>query len=301
MENIDEKRFKGHALLPTKVDARDFKLGAITDLPALSELPDGFLLSGIEIKTQVQTDFCTQFASCGTSGLQEGVSLSPEWAFAKSKEISKNAEEFGQDIRIALSVHTKYGVPEASEVPYTVNNKDSEFLRHIENYPPDLLSKATKHIKKSYADVTGTYDYFDDIRASIWKYRSEKRGIISGLQYGWSIYDKELLADQGGGGHCIYYAGWRKKGSDFQLALVQSYGKEAGENGIQWVSRSVVNKYVSIYGAFMFIDMDPDTVKYMIEHGITDRDNWLTQLLKILGIMKVILSLQKQLDIKKKP
>lgn len=267
-------------LLPTPYDERDFQLGAITTLPPLSELPHIFILPNIEIKNQRNSDFCSQFMSCGMNGLEEGTSLSPEWAFAVSKQLSGDPDAFGQDLRTALSVHVKYGAIEAKDCPYTVDNKDTAFLRRITNYP-SLFVKATEHIKKSYVKVTGNFDAFDNIRSTIWKYRAEKRGVGTGFIFGWDTDDKILdTIPRSGGGHAMYYAGWTTIKNIPYLVVVNSYGKEAGDQGTHLVSREVANYFEAIYGAYMFIDMDPATVRYMQEHGITDRDSWLTALMK---------------------
>ena len=140
-------------LRETPPDERDFSLGAITKLPELSEIPDDFMLDGIEIKDQKSTDFCTQFACCGMSQLQEGVSLSPEWSFARTKQITGDVNGYGEDLRTAVATHVKVGAVEAKDVPFSVRTKSSEFLRRIENYPPELEKKAFVHMKQSYVKV----------------------------------------------------------------------------------------------------------------------------------------------------
>lgn len=287
------------SLRPTPPDDRDFSLGAITTLPPLSEIPDDFMLDGIEIKDQRGTDFCTQFAACGVSGLQEGVSLSPEWSFAKTKELAGDIDGYGEDLRTAVATHVKVGAVEAKDVPFSVRTKSSKFLRRIENYPPELEKKAFIHMKKSYVLPEGPYDAFDNIRASLWKYKKngENRGVAMGCKFRWDSKDVILGEGDGnvGGGHAMYYGGARKiKGTQY-LALVQSYGEDAGENGIHYMSRKDVNYFYEKYKAFMFIDLTPEEVRYMIDNGITDRDNWIIQLYKaIVTLLTAQLKLLKK-------
>lgn len=284
-------------LLPTPPDDRDFKLGAITTLPPLSDIPDNFMLDGIEIKDQKHTDFCTQFAACGMSELQEGVRLSPEWSFARTKAITGDVDGDGENIRTAIATHVKIGANEAKDVPFSVKNKSRDFLARIENYPPELEKKAFKHMKQSYVKVEGQYDAFDDIRATLWKYREERRGVIMGCKFGWDSDDKILATiPLDGGGHCMYYCGAKKIDGTQYLVLAQSYGKDAGDNGYHYMSREVVNHFYDKYGAYMFIDLTPEQVRYMIENGITDRDNWIIQLYK-----SIITLLQQLITLKKKP
>ena len=289
-------KIKNSGLLPTPYDERDLTLGAITELPKLTELPSNFILDGIEIKNQGKTDFCTQFAACGMSELQEGVSLSPEWCFAKTKELNGGVDSYGQDLRQALDTHRKIGAVEAKDVPYSVATKDKDFLRRIENYPRELAMGAIQHMKQSYLKVTGPYDAFDNIRATVWKYRAEKRGVAMGCIFGWDTDDVILdTVPTSGGGHAMYYAGWKTIKGEEYLVLVNSYGKNAGENGIHYVSRDVVNHFEAQYGAYMFSDLTPEQVRYMIENGITDRDNWIIQLYKsIITLLQQLLLLKKK-------
>lgn len=283
-------------LQPTVPDSRDFKLGAITDLPKLSELPDNFLLPGIKIKDQRQTDFCTQFAACGMSELQEGVSLSPEWTFAMAKAFNNNVESYGEDLRTALAIHIKKGSVEASAVPFSVENKDKDFLRRLENYPNGLGMSAIQHMKASYIKVEGPYDSFDDIRATIWKYRAEKRGVAMGCIFSWAADDKILdTIDDDAGGHAMYYAGWATIKGVMYLIVVGSYGEEAGDNGFYNMSRAVVNHYEKMYGAYMFSDLTPEQVKFMIQNGIKDRDNFVIQMYKqVITLLQTLLLLKKK-------
>ncbi len=266
-------------LLPTPKDDRDIPLGAITSLPALSEIPDNFDVGVPIIKDQKDTDFCTAFMSTGMSELQEGVELSPEWAFAKSKEISGNPAEYGQDIRTALKVHTKHGAIAKSDSPYSLKNKSADFLRYIGNWP-NLDKRAIPHVKASYVKVTGPYDAFDNIRATMWKYYAEKRGVSFGLYFGWPR--KRVMLDvmpPEQNPHAMYFCGARKVNGTHYLRIVNSY-PDAGENGIHLISREVVNHFYEIYGAYTFVDMPIEQLRYMVQNGITDKDNWVIQLMK---------------------
>lgn len=284
-----------HALKLTPVDKRDFSLGAITTLPELVTLPKSFMLDGIRIKNQRDTDFCTQFSSCGASELQEGVELSPEWTFAKTKQLNNDLDSYGEDLRTAMATHTKVGAVEAKDVPFSVNDKDPAYLRHIENYPQGLEKKAVEHMKNSYLKVTGPYDAFDNIRATLFKYREERRAVVMGCIFGWDTNDVVFdTVVKEGGGHAMYFAGWKYIKNKLYLAVVNSYGKEAGENGIHYMSREVVNYYESLYGTYMFSDLTKEDVQYMIQNGITDRDNWIIQL------YKSVITLLKQMMTKKK-
>ena len=238
-------------------DNRDFPLGAFTVLPELSELPDEFEhTTPFPIKNQGDTDYCSAYSSCGASELQEDVELYPEYSFALSKDISGNIEEWGQDLRSACKAHLKGAIP----MPPEPQNGD---LRDLYSYPPAWLHLAKKHAKKSYFKITGNIgdDSFDAIKKSIWKYREEKRGIMIGVIWSWRVSDYILNAPQASGfGHAIYIAGWDNDG----LIAVNSYGESAGHNGKHRVTREVINAFVPRYGAYMFLDYDPEHVKTLL-------------------------------------
>lgn len=275
-----EKEYKG-GLNPLVKDKRDFKLGALFQLPNLSELPADFTLTGYNIKHQAGTDFCTGFSTTVISELQEGVELSPEWSFASSKVLSGGREEWGQDMRTAFKTHIKLGAVKAKDIPFSVTDKTRDFLADINNYPK---VDSETHKKKTYLLVTSEGgDAFDTLKKTIWKWREEKRAIGIGLMFGWSLSQKILdVIPNSGFGHAMSIVGFRTVGSIPYLIAVNSYGKEAGDNGTHLISRSVINYYADIYGAFMFVDKTREDVQYLVDNKIKEGDGWLTQVLKIL-------------------
>lgn len=251
-----------HALHKLKKDRRDFQLGQYFDLPSLSDLPDEFILPAFEAKHQGGSDFCTAYTTCALSELQEGVRLEPAWSFAVSKQISGDIGFYGQDLRTAFKAHADFGAVEESECPYNVQKQSVRFLRDIKNYPP-LFEKAKKHKKQSYFLVKGKYDYFDDIRASIWFFRDFKQGAGSGLLWSFPTDQAQIpnVVNKEGSGHAIPYIGWKKINGEPYLVARNSYGPGAGENGDFYFPRKVVNYFAEMYGAFMMVDVSPEEVK----------------------------------------
>ena len=288
-------------LRPTPKDDRDYKLGALFQLPELSKLPENFVLEGFNIKNQQDSDFCSGFAVTGLSELQEGVELSPEYQFALSKIISGDIEEWGQDARTAMKTAVKLGSLEKSQAPYSLENKDTSFLRDPKNWPGDLMEKAKKHQKSVYIRVSGKYDAFDDIRASIYKWRDERRGVALGINFSWPS-NQIILDDVGPGfGHMVYVAGWKTVNGVPYLVMVNSWGKEAGEQGTHLLSRNVVNYYDDMYGAYMFVDKPREEIQYMVDNGIKEGDNFLIQLWKALSslILSPFLTVTEKTEIVK--
>jgi hypothetical protein len=245
----------------TPPDERDFKLGSITSLPVLSELPKEFKLKTLGVKDQKDTDFCSGFAVTLMSEVQEGVELSPEWHFAKSKELSNDKDEWGQDLRTALKVSVNYGDIRQKDAPYSLKDKDDSFLRDIKNWGiSDTLAIGQR--KKSYFKVKGQYDSYDDVRATIYK---TKTPVIMGLNWSWGLDDYILSgASDEGFGHAITVIGWNDKG----LILQNSADINAGKEGEHILPREEANYFIDKYGAYTFIDLSPQEARIMIEKNI---------------------------------
>jgi C1A family cysteine protease len=56
--------------------------------------------------------------------------------------------------------------------------------------------------------------------------------------------------------------------------LQNSWGLDVGDNGYHYVSREVINKNVSMYGAYMLVDLEKEKAEHMIENGIKESDSW---------------------------
>lgn len=278
-------------LLPLPRDDRDRMLGAAYALPKLKELPLEFKHTPpFGIKDQGQTDFCTGFSTCAASELQEGVRLVPEYQFAISKEIQGgDVDTFGVDLRSAMMSHKKVGAIEESSRPqgYKVGERDASFLRRIGNWP-DLKLQALVRAKSQFLAVTGPYDAFDNIRASIWLFREEKRVPVFGVLWGWgqdrAVVDNASI--QMGEGHAIYATGWEVRNGEPHLVIPNSWGEGAGDHGYFYLSRSVINRFVGMYGAFMFVDMTKEEYEARLRPTIFEQ---------ILIIMAKILRIQLEI------
>lgn len=279
------KKITKSGLRPTPRDDRDFKMGALFELPKLSELPDEFVLEGYTIRNQGNTDFCSAFATTGASELQEGVKLSPEWAFQAGKKISGDPQAWGQDLRTACKAHVSYGDIEESESPFTVATAGQAFIRDPKNWPDTLLPKALKHKKQAYVSTTSDgADSFDTVRQSIYKWRDENRGVVFGVQFCWRLSDiiLEHVTPGQGFGHAMYIVGWKRVNTVPYLVVVQSYGPDAGDKGVHLISREVFNYFQALFGSYMFIDMPREDIQYLVDNGLKQGDNWLTQMLKVM-------------------
>jgi len=127
--------------------------------------------------------------------------------------------------------------------------------------------------------VSGQYDHYDNIRASIWHFRAKKQGVVLGIKWQWPSIDVILRGmEDFGFGHMIAGIGWDHRG----IKLQNSAGVNAGENGFHYMPREEVNHFVEKYGAYMLVDMDREDAEHMIYHGIKSSDNWFTGFIKTI-------------------
>lgn len=262
-------------------DKRDLQLGAFFMLPKLEELPDSFTFEPTLIGDQgeaLEDDFCSAYASCGASSLQENTPLYPAFSFALSKKLSGNVDDWGQDLRSAMKAHQKFGAVPTNIVDDGIAGMSMTDKRVMGNYPLTYLAIASIHKKKSYWKVRGQYDAYDDIRATIWKFREQQRAPVIGLTWSWPLEQYKLDTISGGFGHALYVIGWTPDG----LIIVNSYGRNAGSNGTHLITREVINEYIPRYGAYVFVDMTPEDAIYAVEANIKEGENWIVQLFKRL-------------------
>jgi len=225
------------------IDERDYQLGAI--FPKKEKAPDNFLVGLPKVRDQGRSDVCTGFATCSASELQEHVLLNPWWSFAVSKMISDNPNEWGQDLRTALKVHSKFGAIE--EAIYSSHSK----FRKVSQYPKGLFEKAIIHRKQSFFRVRPK---FKDIKRAMWQH---KAACITGAKWR-NEWDKEGVIPEVYGdygfGHSFIFIGARViEGKSYLIAHL-SNGTRKGDDGRFYFPESVVNREIGKYGAFMFVD-----------------------------------------------
>jgi len=290
----------GTGLLPYIKDERDLKLGGFFDQPFLADLPSEYVIEGWKIKDQKSSDFCSAFAFCGLSELQEGVELSPEFSFALSKLLSGDVDGWGQDLKSAASTLVKWGSLKKSDAPFSLETKDPQFLRRIENWgdTSKLLNNAITHSKEGYYKTSGRYLGFDNIRSWLWKFKDERRAVASGILWGWDTDNAviETIPAQGDG-HAVAYIGWSKHqvhpdgkinpqkpfpDGKTRMILANSWGTSVGDNGFFYIDPEVINHFVDIYGGLMFKDITPERARFLQKNGLKQDGAKIKELLKPL-------------------
>lgn len=293
---------------PDQEDNRDFQLGALYKLPALEEIPNEFTVSQVlKIKDQGQSDLCTAFSSIYASEIQEKIELSPEWQFAKIKELSGNINRWGSDIRTALKSLVKFGSLPASEVPeelkYSDEKDNRNIIANIKNWPA-LENKAIKFKKSSFFKITGPYDDFDNIRASLWQskkdFEKEKnpsllKFTITGAiwKHAWTVAENGIIPTQefsGGFGHAFIFIGTKVFNGEIYLETQLSNGKEVGDEGSFYFNRKVINRELK-WGAYTLRDEVKEDVRFLLKNNLTIR--WLF-IAKIINFLRSISNLKIQ-------
>lgn len=262
-----------HGSKPVSVDARDFSHQVIFGATAsqLKALPRSLGRSPRKIKNQLDTNFCTAFATSTASEFQEEVELSPEFQAAKIGEKWGRPITDGADPRMALEAARVFGSAPQDKVGYSLANKTPEFLADWNNWPQPLDLLAYPFEKASYFRIDiGSFDPYDNIRLALTDaYTANGVGIAFTLWKGdnWNNEQNGLVdsfAGPVGGYHAYTYIDYDSTYKGTEVLIVQnSCGENYGDKGIQYFTREVVNLiYKDPFSAsYMFRDLSPDIVK----------------------------------------
>lgn len=267
-------------LLELPHDDRDLTLGGIFSRPDLSKLAESFWYSPQRIKNQGDSDLCTGFATTTVSELQEDVELSPEYQFARTRQIAQApVEAFGANLRDACASAVKFGSQQSSKFPWTLEGNGRDFFAEYKNIPAYVDDFAYEHRKKTYmapTDLSGV-DLFDDIRSAIYTNRLEECAIVTGALWRpeWLSAKDGMLPpeyDQHGTPHAFVILGYQWKPSltsskyEHFLVLQLSSGTEVGNGGLFYMDRTTANKELK-YGNFLFKDMPLGYAKFLRDTG----------------------------------
>ena len=165
------------------------------------------------------------------------------------------------------------------DAPFSLRDKPDTFLRDIKNWDVSFTSIIGQR-KKSFINISGQYDFYDNIRASLFRFQTP---VVLGLFWSWQLSEYVLNGTKDGFGHAVVAIGWNDKG----LIIQNSAGLEAGQNGEHILPRAETNYFVSIYGAYTFIDFSPDEIREVIRRGIMiEQLNLMQRLLILLVTLK---------------
>lgn len=290
---MEEKIIKkiGGGLNPLPEDKRDFSHDAVFGSIKKEELPaiDFVVSEPLGIKDQGETDFCTAYATCASSEDQEGILLNPEFIFMMSKVLSKNLNAYGQDLRVIMKAHCKFGTIEQQYFPFPYDNSTPRnVIVDPKNWDLNNLSGlAYEHRKNSFFIVDGPYDIFDNFRSSMWMHKEELKSISTGAGWrdSWTKAPGGVIEDidysnEPESPHAFKIYGQKTINGVLYLIAQLSNGIDIGDQGLFYFPRGVVNREFK-FGAFMFNDMPKEMAQYHAENGISIDDGLWTRARKI--------------------
>ena len=279
----------GGGFRPSSKDIRDFHAAAVFGQLPVEYIPDhDFIVAEpLGIKDQRESDLCTAFATCAVLEDHEDVELSPEWFFAKIKELEGSPLEWGADPRTACKAAKKFGALEKKQAPYSLENEERDFLAEPENWDGDLDGLAYIHHQRSFfrAD-TGSYDVFDNIRAAMWKHRDSKSSVFTGCMWRpeWTHAKDGIIptnySTAQGFGHAFKLFGQKKINGEMYIMAQLSNGTGIGDKGVFYFPREVVNRELT-YEAWIFLDADPNEIKQSNWSWWQKVVDWIRKFLKI--------------------
>lgn len=256
---------------------KDHKLGFLIVLPRLNTIPKSVYNPILFLEHQTSSDFCGS-ASVGQNekGILEKKRVFWPALFAIAKEISgDDVNSWGLEMRDVYLAANK-SVPMFEDTPQFLLDKleqqDWDFLRDIKNYPQDFIDSGEKYRNKSFADVWHpTYDAYDTVRATLAKFEAEKRTVGFGVRFGWPLsqYILDSIPEQGFG-HKMSFTGYDEEG----LVCPNTYGAEAGKDGIHRMTRETVNAFAKKYGMFMGIDLEVNEAREILSRREWTLSSW---------------------------
>lgn len=267
-----------HGFNPAPHDERDLLLGdVIGALPDPTTVQDFFIPGGYANDEIQETDDCSAFMTIGLAELHEGIPLDRKFQFAASKSQSGDPDAVGQDIRTALMTPVNIGCLPRSARPPELEGKPLSFLRYLTNWGDikGLLKKAIPQKQKAATFITGPYDHFDNIKTSMWKFYHEfndPRGV--GFGTWWDCALSQVFIEgkpKGGVGHAMFFRGKKTINGKEWLIAQQSYGPNAGSNGLHFFDRERVNA-IAEFKAGMLVDFSPAEIRALVSKGVTMDD-----------------------------
>lgn len=238
-----------------------------------SQIPDFDLDPNAKILDQGLSSMCTAFANCGVSGVQEGVELSPEFAFQKTNLLSGLRHSDGADPDKAFKVHTKFGCIEQRDNPFKLAEKGQYAIEDPIAWDSSLDELALDHRKFSYMECDQAENKFDSIRIAMYQsylkfqqtndIRDKK---LASVGFYWLpsftyapngiIPNDTSRSTREGSGHNVRARGQKTINGIPYLIIQNSYGTGVGDNGLHYFPREVINKYVAFAKTFEDIDSD---------------------------------------------
>jgi hypothetical protein len=259
-------------LRPTPADRRDFSRHQVFGSPALPDLPEEYSV-GDYMEDQGPTDLCSAYSVAESEYESKGEVFSPEYQFAKTKQIANDPKSWGADLRQAVQVPCDYGLLPARMATMNWRKDGRDAVADWRNWPESADTLASRYKEGAYFRVDGPFDIFDNIRAALFQHKDEKRSVIVGTRWVWSyeylgadgiahVVPESVIALRSTSWHAWEIKGWKViDGVTYLIGYSHVFGIGAG--GRVYFDRENINKELSYPGAarFMFEKADAQLIK----------------------------------------
>lgn len=248
-------------LLKLKKDPRDFSHHK--SFGSVVSIPEEFQIGQENINDQLTTDLCTAESSSEVSGDLFTQDFSPEYTFAKEKQILGNPVDYGADLRTACKAGKQYGYLPKTSSPFTLADKGRAFIADYKNWPSELDQIAAQFKIGGYFSVDGPYDTFDNVCAAMF---SQQKTILAGSNW-YSMWEAapggvipETYDTNFGTLHAYKIFGRHLIGNVPYLMIQNSEGQNVGNNGVYFMSRAVANRELT-EGLYYFTKNVPQDIE----------------------------------------
>lgn len=277
-----------------------YRVGAAVNLCSLDEAKNYFLST---VRPQIPKEWILNQAEhelsndmCGGASMSMLLSLLNGkrcgpfyvWMMTRQRDNATLAD-FGVTNRSLSDTGRKIGALDWKDEPFGFKD-GRDVIADPTKWPPigNLQVKAAENIIGSVLWVAPErgMDAFDTFRCAIatlnkfYKLdpiKGQTHSSVFGLLWDWDMSQYTIeKPSESGSGHdvCGFWA------DDNYLYIVQSYGLTAGQNGIQKLHRSIVNRWASEFGMFVGIDATRAQIDALLDSGARLNDPWRTNIVR---------------------
>lgn len=248
-----------HGLRPTRVDPKD-KRFEVRKLFGAVSFPDEYNADfGTSMPNQNDDNrptACTSYTIAEIGTDQDGVEYSRDYQFMKTLQAMRVPPDTqGADARTAFKIPCTFGMLLKEHEPSEMSLNSQEWAAEQEHWDIHLDKEAEKNLKPAYLPIKKNPDYFDGIRHALMVGQKEHRTV--GMATQWSAdfrnTSRGKLTDSPRNlvwGHMYKVCGWKQIDGEPYLIVKSWQGKKYGDKGLCYMSRSLCNRLMGVWGAY---------------------------------------------------